>query len=69
MSDIALTPGHFYLSKDNETWCCYRINKKKPAHAQADCIRVSDSRIEYFYLDGRYDKDGEREHCLISEKQ
>ena len=67
MKNLKLEPGKFYLSKDNEIWCCYRIDESKPDHCQADCIRTSDSRVEYFYLDGRYDFDGMREHSLIKE--
>lgn len=64
---LKLTPGRFYKSKDDEVWCCYRVNLEKEIHCRADCIRTSDSRVEYFYLDGRYDGDGKREHCLIEE--
>lgn len=60
-----LTPGLFYRSVDGEAWCCFKVTGSAKLHHQAHCIRVSDARVEYFYLDGRYDADGKREHCLI----
>jgi hypothetical protein len=60
-----LIPGGFYRSWDSELWCCFRVEGSAKPHHQAWCVRVSDGRVEYFYLDGRYDSDGKREHCLI----
>lgn len=62
---MKLKPGTFYKSKCNEIWCCYFVDIKAPSHAAAYCIRVSDSKVEYFYLDGRYDEAGKSQHCLI----
>lgn len=64
-SSITLEPGKFYKSRDGYTWCCFKVNPKEPEHAQAFCIRTDDNRIEYFYLDGRYDHRGAREHTLV----
>lgn len=61
---MKLEAGKFYISVDGFVWCCYKIDMKKEEHAQADCIRLYDNRIEYFYLDGRYDSAGNREHTL-----
>lgn len=60
-----LKPGKFYRAWNNEIWCCYNIDSRRSAPLQADCVRVSDGRTETFYLDGRYDVDGKREHTLI----
>lgn len=66
---MRLAAGSFYRSRDGEVWCCWRVrpNAFAEAHASADCIRVSDGRVEYFYLDGRYDSGGKREHTLVEE--
>jgi hypothetical protein len=64
---MKLKPGKFYVSRDGETWCCFRVNGERREHAEADCIRVSDCRVEYFYADGRYDEAGKREHTLTGE--
>jgi hypothetical protein len=64
---VILVPGHFYRSRNSEVWCCFSLDEKKQKHCQADCVRVSDHRVEYFYVDGRYDGAGQREHTLISE--
>lgn len=64
---LKLKPGKFYIAKNGAIWCCYRINLNKEKHCQADCICVDNSRVEYFYLDGRYDGEGKREHTLIEE--
>jgi hypothetical protein len=64
---LQLHPGRFYLDRDGFTWCCYRVERLREEHRQADCIRVVDSRTEYFYIDGRYDEKGKREHCLVTE--
>lgn len=66
---MRLEAGHFYKAKNGETWCCWRVRENAFAeeHASADCIRVSDGRVEYFYADGRYDGHGVREHCLVEE--
>lgn len=60
-----LIPGHFYRSWDGEAWCCFKVTGSAKPHHQAHCVRVSDARVEYFYLDGRYDSEGKREHCLV----
>ncbi len=65
--NLKLTPGHFYVSKDGHIWCCYNIKIQEAQHCQAYCVRLSDNRTGYFYLDGRYDPKGQREHCLIKE--
>jgi hypothetical protein len=62
---MQLGAGRFYVSRDRNVWCCYRLDLKKEEHCQAFCIRVSDARTEYFYLDGRYDAEGKREHSLV----
>jgi hypothetical protein len=62
---MKLGAGRFYVSRDRSLWCCYRIDLKREEHCQASCIRVRDARTEDFYLDGRYDAKGEREHSLI----
>lgn len=66
---LILEPGKFYISKNKEVWCCFNFLKENEEHCQAYCIRVLDHRVEYFYLDGRYDSDGKREHCLIKEAE
>ena len=64
---IQLQPGRFYKARDGEIWCCFKVNLREPVHAQARCVQVSSDRVEYFFLDGRYDNAGAREHTLISE--
>lgn len=64
---VKLAPGKFYKSRDGEVWCCFRVREDMPEHAQADCVRVEDHRVEYFYADGRYDGGGKREHTLVAE--
>jgi hypothetical protein len=69
MSDqsVTLRPGHFYRSRDGEIWCCFRVRTEQGSATQCDCVRVSDRRLEYFYIDGRYDIKGDREHTLVRE--
>lgn len=62
---MKLGAGKFYVSRDGFVWCCFRVNPSKEQHAYADCIRVADQRIEYFYEDGRYEGKGESENTLI----
>lgn len=64
-----LKPGRFYRAKSGDIWCCFRVNRSKPIHCVADCILTTGNseRVEYFYLDGRYDGNDNREHCLIEE--
>lgn len=50
---------------NHEVWCCYRVDGSADPQNQAHCVRVSDGRIETFFLDGRYDSGGKREHTLI----
>ena len=64
---LRLIPGRFYRSRTGAVWCCFGLDPEKSEHAQADCVRVSDGRIEYFFPDGRYDEAGKREHTLIAE--
>jgi hypothetical protein len=64
---VELTLGRFYKSKDKSTWCCFRLDRDGPEHCQAWCIEIATKRVEYFYTDGRYDKDGAREHTLVRE--
>lgn len=64
---MKLEVGKQYLSQDNRIWVCYRINVRNESHRRAFCVRQDDSRLEYFYLDGRYDDKGLREHCLVKE--
>lgn len=65
--ELQLQPGKFYRDRDGGKWCCYRVRENPEPHAAADCIRVSDSRIEYFYSDGRYDGGGKRRETLVEE--
>lgn len=62
-----LLPGHFYRSYEGNLWCCFKIAGGADQHAQAYCVEVNSHRVEYFYLDGRYDKDGKRSECLIED--
>lgn len=66
---MKLQLGKFYRSRAGDIWCCYRVRPEQPEHAAADCVRVNDGRVEYFYLDGRYDSAGKREHTLIKEHE
>lgn len=63
---IELQPGRFYRSRDGEKWCCFSRPGTAP-HCAAHCVRVRDGRVEYFFIDGRYDSAGSREHTLIEE--
>lgn len=66
---FTLTPGRFYRSYAHEVWCCFQVNLRAETHAQAWCICFDrpQSAAEYFFLDGRYDIAGKREHTLIEE--
>jgi hypothetical protein len=65
---LSLKPGHFYKDRQGTVWCCYRVRNQDPKNdSAADCIRIDDERVEYFYLDGRYDSEGLRELCLVEE--
>jgi hypothetical protein len=64
---LQLKPGCFYVSKDGSRWCCFRVDEQREKHCQASCIEVETQRVEYFYLDGRYDAAGSREHTLVEE--
>ena len=64
---LQLVPGEFYRSKCDEVWCCYKVDLTAEKHCQAYCVNVEDDRVEYFFLDGRYDEAGIREHCLVEE--
>ena len=62
-----LVPGKFYRAMNHYAWCCYKVTASNEPHCKAYCVRVEDGRIEYFYIDGRYDSDGKSEHTLIDE--
>lgn len=62
---VILSVGGTYQSRDGSEWVCFKVDMAAGQHAQARCIRPEDERIEYFYLDGRYDAAGKREHTLI----
>lgn len=64
---LRLKPGRFYVTEEGARWCCFRVDEKREKHCQAYCIEVATHRIEYFYLDGRYDSKGLREHTLVGE--
>jgi len=68
-SKLKLEPGRFYASRDGEVWCYFRLGNPQAIHDAAFCIRVSDQRVEYFYRDGRYDREGKREHTLVKETE
>lgn len=61
--------GKFYRDKSGNVWCCFRLDMNRPAHCVADCVLTAGNsqRIEYFFLDGRYDGGGKRELCLVEE--
>lgn len=72
MHDIVLKlkAGGFYKARNGAIWCCYRIDSNASAHAVAKCIAIATFTrpwTEYFYIDGRYDSEGKREHTLIAE--
>lgn len=64
-----LKAGRFYRDKVGNVWCCFRVNLNKQEHCVADCILTAGNsqRVEYFFLDGRYDSGGVRDYCLIEE--
>jgi hypothetical protein len=64
---IKLIPGHFYRDRAGYKWCCFSLDVHKSEHAQANCVRTVDGRVEYFFADGRYDAAGKREHTLVEE--
>lgn len=64
---MKLKPGKFYVARNGEIWCCFDVPNREE-HAAAYCVQVSTRRIEYFFLDGRYDREGQREHTLVREK-
>ena len=75
---LVLEPGKFYEAGDGGLWCCVFLDMNADEHAQATCVRIGSGhpefgsargklRDEYFYRDGRYDRDGVREHNLIKE--
>lgn len=71
---LELRPGGFYKARNGAIWCCYRVDLQRDArgmaHSAAKCIDVATyvrPQVEYFYLDGRYDVEGKREHTLIEE--
>lgn len=67
---LELEVGKLYRAKNGAIWLCYRIDKAR-AYQPACCILVDSGpvrpRVETFYLDGRYDDGGTREHCLVVE--
>jgi hypothetical protein len=75
-SKLTLEAGHFYKSRQGDVWCCFRVDEERPAtggtsgneHCRAFAIECSGAtRVEYFFLDGRYDRVGKREHTLLTE--
>lgn len=64
---VQVKTGVFYRSYDGELWCCFKTDSRKPEHCRASCVRASDGRVEHFYMDGRYDAEGKREHTLVDE--
>lgn len=64
---MILTPGKFYRASNGAKWCCFRVDLLNKVHCQAWCINVTTHVIEYFFIDGRYDAFGLREHCLVEE--
>lgn len=64
---MKLRAGRFYVTTEGARWCCFFVDEQREPHCQAYCIEVATHRIEYFYLDGRYDVKGIREHTLVRE--
>jgi len=73
---VKLQAGHFYKSRRGDVWCCFRVDEERPAtggtsgneHCRAFAIECSGAtRVEYFFLDGRYDRAGKRERTLLTE--
>ena len=66
---MKLELGKFYRAKNGWVWCCFRLNPHRSEQCQADCVLTEENseRVEYFFLDGRYDFAGNREHTLIEE--
>jgi hypothetical protein len=64
---LRLKPGRFYVTEVGSRWCCFQVEERAESHRQAWCIEVATHRIWYFYLDGRYDTNGLREHTLVGE--
>lgn len=66
---MKLELGKFYRARSGQIWCCFRINLNHSEHCQAYCVLTdgNSERVEYFYLDGRYDSGGIRVHCLLEE--
>ena len=70
---LKLQPGHFYKARNGAIWCCFKAKPDATSrtHDAAYCINVESGahhpRVEYYYLDGRYDEEGKREHTLIEE--
>jgi hypothetical protein len=66
-ASLVLQPGKFYLDREGSRWCCFKVSHQEQVHCRARCVRVSDDRVEYFYLDGRYDEDGRAGLSLVRE--
>jgi hypothetical protein len=64
---MRLELGKFYESKDGNRWCCFKVNENAPSHAAAYCVNIETNKVEYFYLDGRYDEYGIDNYTLIKE--
>lgn len=64
-SSFKLVPGKFYLTEEGARWCCFRVDEAAPEHCRAHCVQVATGRVEQFYMDGRYDAEGKREHTLV----
>ena len=64
---LVMKSGHFYVDRNGDTWCCYQIDTHAELQTQAYCIRLRGKRLDYFYIDGRYDEKGERGLTLVRE--
>ena len=62
---MKLAAGKFYVSRNGLVWCCFKVDPRAEEHTYAHCIRIYDSRIEYFFQDGRYERKGTDEHTLV----
>lgn len=65
---MKLQLGRFYSSRRGDVWCCFKIDARArtSGHA-ARCVRVLDSRVETFFIDGRKEETGEDQNTLVAE--
>jgi hypothetical protein len=54
---MTLKSGHFYLDAENMVWCCFQIDTYEHTSEQAKCVRIKDSQLKDFAVDGK-SKDG-----------